>query len=417
MRNKDGSALRPDATHDRRLASNARTEFRVTPPALLLVMLLGVLCWSGVGQSAGVAPAGRPGRLPLLAGAQFRQALPGYRFDFPRDHFAHPDFQTEWWYYTGNLQARDGRRFGFELTFFRQAVEAAAKAGPAGTSPWDVRDIYLAHFALSDIDGKAFHQDGRVNRAGPGLAGVDASSGLIWNGNWTSRISADRHDLEAIAERYAMALVLRSRKPPVIQGVGGVSQKAAGAGQASHYVSMTRLVATGAIDIDGRRIDVEGSAWMDHEFFTNQLGRDQRGWDWLGLQLDDGSELMVYRLRRADGTADPFSAGTVVEADGRATHLRAEDFAMSPAGDTWTSPASRATYPIAWRITVPARALDLGIRTPLASQELPGRRGFTPTYWEGSVSASGTRAGARIAGVGYLEMTGYDKAVVLGGRQ
>ena len=211
-----------------------------------------------------------------------------------------------------------------------------------------------------------------------------------------------------------MALALRSQKPPVIQGVDGVSQKAAGAGQASHYVSLTRLAATGVIDIDGRRIDVDGSAWMDHEFFTNQLGRDQRGWDWLGLQLDDGSELMVYRLRRADGSADPFSAGTVVDADGRATHLRAEDFAMSPAGDTWTSPASRATYPIAWRITVPARGLDLGIRTPLASQELPGRRGFTPTYWEGSVSASGMRAGARIAGIGYLEMTGYDKAVVLG---
>jgi predicted secreted hydrolase len=193
-----------------------------------------------------------------------------------------------------------------------------------------------------------------------------------------------------------------------------VSQKAEGEGQASHYVSLTRLTATGAIEIDGRRTEVEGSAWMDHEFFTNQLGRDQRGWDWLGLQLDDGSELMVYRLRRADGTIDPFSAGIVVDKDGRSTHLRASEFTLAPSGETWTSPASRATYPVAWRISVPSRGLDLDVRTPLASQELSGRRGFTPTYWEGSVRATGTRRGSAIAGIGYLEMTGYDKAVVLG---
>jgi predicted secreted hydrolase len=345
----------------------------------------------------------------------FRQALPGYRFEFPRDHFSHPAFQTEWWYYTGNLRARDGRRFGFELTFFRQAVETPGPGDASRpASPWDVRDVFLAHFALSDIDGRNFHHAERTNRAGPGLAGADGAAGEIWNGNWSARIEGERHRVRAVASGFEIDLALDSLKPPVIHGVNGVSQKAEGAGQASHYVSLTRLAATGAITVDGRRAEVEGSAWMDHEFFTNSLGRDQRGWDWLGLQLDDGTELMLYRLRRADGTADRFSAGTLVEKNGRAVHLGVDDFTFAPLTETWTSATSRATYPVAWRVGVPGRGLDFEIGTPLASQELVGRRGFTPTYWEGAVRASGSRRGAPLGGVGYLEMTGYDKAVVLG---
>jgi predicted secreted hydrolase len=387
----------------------AKLELCPTRVQCLRLLLLAALVAQGsspVGQSSSFAGAG----------SSFAKALPGYRFEFPRDHFAHPEFQTEWWYYTGNLRARDGTRFGFELTFFRQAVEPPAPDASRPASAWDVRDVHLAHFALSDIDGKAFHHDERVNRTGPGLAGADAASGVIWNGNWSTRIRGERHDIEAIAARFQLRLTLRSRKPPVVQGIDGVSQKAEGAGQASHYVSLTRLDAGGAVEIDGRRVEVDGSAWMDHEFFTNQLGRDQRGWDWLGLQLDDGSELLVYRLRRADGTGDPFSAGTIVGRDGRSAHLRASEFVMTPAGETWTSPASRATYPISWRVTVPSRGLDLAVRTPLATQELIGRRGFTPTYWEGAVSAIGRRGAARVTGIGYLEMTGYDKAVVLGAR-
>jgi predicted secreted hydrolase len=354
------------------------------------------------------------------ADAPFRQALPGYRFEFPRDHFAHPGFQTEWWYYTGNVRSADGRRYGFELTFFRQAIAPGSSRADRGVggraSVWDIDNVYLAHFALTDIDGRAFYHDERINRAGPGLAGADPASKSIWNGNWNARIDGDRHELEAIAPRFRIRLDLTSEKAPIIQGENGVSQKAEGAGQASHYVSLTRLVGRGTIEIDGARAEVAGSAWMDHEFFTNQLGRDQRGWDWVGLQLDDGSELMVYRLRRSDGTVDPYSAGTLVERDGRSTHLRSADFTMTPQGETWSSPASRATYPIGWRVSVPARGLDLSIGTPLASQELMGRPGFTPTYWEGAVGVSGRRAGRPVSGVGYLEMTGYAQAVALGGR-
>jgi predicted secreted hydrolase len=412
--------------------------------------VLGLLCCAALANLTALAPtsarplssASRGGR-GLRAGFEsaqpFRQALPGYRFQFPRDHFSHPEFQTEWWYYTGNLRSHDGRRLGFELTFFRQAADRSRRAStlqsaPApgetqarpsrpsaeagqvrqGASSWDVRDVYLAHFALSDIDGGTFHHAERVNRAGPGIAGIDPSSGTIWNGNWSARIEGNRHALAAVAPRFRLSLELDSQKPPVIQGVDAVSQKAEGPGQASHYVSFTRLVGKGAIEVGGRRLDVEGTAWMDHEFFSSQMGPDQRGWDWLGLQLDDGSELMVYRLRRNDGTADRFSSGTVIEKDGRSVHLRAADFTMTPAGETWVSPASQAVYPVAWRIAVPSHGLDLAIRTPLASQELAGRLGFTPVYWEGSVSATGSRRGTPVAGIGYLEMTGYDKSVRFG---
>lgn len=356
--------------------------------------------------------------------APYRLALPGYRFEFPRDHFDHPDFQTEWWYFTGNLRARDGRRFGFELTFFRQAVD---RSQPASRSPWAVRDVYLAHFALSDLDGGSFAHEERVNRAGPGLAGVDRTAGAIWNGNWRVTMQDApgspsgpggglvTQSLAATAASFAVRLSLASTKPPVVNGVNGVSQKAAGPGQASHYVSMTRLRATGRVEVNGRAHDiVEGTAWMDHEFFTNQLGRDQRGWDWLSLHLDDHTELMVYRLRRDDGSVDPFSAGTVVAADGTSSHLQSADFSMVPTGPSWTSPVTGATYPIGWKVRVPSRGLDLDVRTPLPAQELAGTRGWTPAYWEGAVTTAGTRHGARVGGVGYLELTGYDKPVNLG---
>jgi predicted secreted hydrolase len=366
--------------------------------------------------------------------AQYRQAQPGYRYEFPRDHFDHPEFQTEWWYYTGNLRAGDGHRFGFELTFFRQAVNRTPRPGE---SPWAVHDVYLAHLALSDLDGGTFLHEERVNRAGPGLAGIDAGSGVIWNGNWRVRMKSEApgpaargeasaphsmrraaltQSLEAVTDRLALHLSLDSSKPPVIIVVNGVSQKAAGPGQASHYISLTRLLASGRVEVGGRSYDVEGSAWMDHEFFTNQLGRDQRGWDWLSLQLDDGSDLMVYRLRRSDGSADPFSAGTLVSKDGVSTHLAAMDFSMVATGERWTSPQTKATYPISWRVSLPSRGLELEVRTPLPSQELSGGTGWTPTYWEGAVTASSRVNGKPITGVGYLELTGYDKAVVLAPR-
>lgn len=337
----------------------------------------------------------------LAAALPFAVALPGYRYQFPRDHFSHPEFQTEWWYYTGNLRASD-RRFGFQLTFFRQAASR-----DAAVSVWSSDPIWLAHAALSDVNGRAFHHSQRINRSGPGLAGVDAARGLVWNGNW----QAGPASLRCVEQAYTLELSLEPRKQPVIHGRNGVSQKAAGAGRASHYISLTRIAARGRLALAGRELPVEGLAWMDHEFFTHQLEPDQAGWDWFSIQLEDNTELMLFRLRRKDGSPDPFSAGTYIDAAGRGRPLTLGDFELKPS-EPWGSPATAARYPLRWQIRVPSLNLSLNVSTQLAGQEIVSASSVAPNYWEGAVDYQGTRAGNPIKGQGYLEMTGYDKPVL-----
>jgi predicted secreted hydrolase len=357
-------------------------------------------------------------RIACLAGAlfflqplaaQYRTALPGYRFEFPRDHFSHPDFQTEWWYYTGNVKSGDGHRFGFELTFFRQAVNR----DPAKTAVWEVKDLYLAHLALSDLDDREFFHSERTNRSGPGIAGVSQSIGRIWNGNWQIQWDSGDQKLRAIDERFELHLTLHSEKPPVIHGENGVSQKAEGPGRASHYISLTRLDTSGSIELGGKKFEVTGFSWMDHEFFTHELDASQIGWDWLSLQFADNTELMLFRIRRNDGSSDPHSAGTYIDARGKATHLRRSDFTLQPHEEKWTSPATRARYPIHWKIAVPTLGLELEVKTPLASQELTGKTKLVPNYWEGAIVLTGYGNTQRLSGVGYLEMTGYDRPIQL----
>ncbi len=339
--------------------------------------------------------------------AQYRVALPGYRYKFPRDHFNHPDFQTEWWYYTGNVKAADGHRFGFELTFFRQGVDRDSKT----VSTWAVRDLYLAHLALSDLDGGKFLHAERTNRAGPGIAGVNEADGRIWDGNWQAAWRGNDQILQAVDERCALHFTLRSAKPPVIHGQNGVTQKAAGPGRASHYVSLTRLNTQGEIELGGRKFQVLGTAWMDHEFFTHQLEADQVGWDWMSIQLQDNTELMLFHIRRKGGSIDPYSAGTFMDARGDTTHLRGDEFSLEPVGDTWASPATGAVYPIRWKISVPKLGIALEGSTMLPSQEMAFSAGIVPAYWEGAVVFAGTKGGSSIGGVGYLEMTGYDHPI------
>jgi predicted secreted hydrolase len=345
-----------------------------------------------------------------VAAAQYRIALPGYRYQFPRDYFDHADFQTEWWYYTGNVKSADGHRFGFELTFFRQGVNR----DPAKTQPWDVRDLYLAHLALSDLDGHEFYHSERTSRSGPGLAGVTATDGRIWNGNWQIRWQDGQQNLHAIDSRFELQFTLRSEKPPVVNGENGVSQKAEGLGRASHYISLTRLLTTGRIELDHKTFEVTGLAWMDHEFFTHQLASNQVGWDWFSIQLNDKTELMLFRIRRSDGSVDPYSAGTFIDANGTPTHLRSAEFTLQRLSEIWTSKVTHATYPIHWNITVPKFHIDLEAKTPLPSQELTSASEITPSYWEGVVTFEGQKAREPITGAGYLEMTGYDKPFEVG---
>jgi predicted secreted hydrolase len=198
-------------------------------------------------------------------------------------------------------------------------------------------------------------------------------------------------------------------KPPVINGVNGISQKAKGIGHASHYISITRLAASGNIEINGSVFAVQGTAWMDHEFFTQQLDPDQIGWDWISLQLDDNTEVMLFRLRKRDGSIDSYSSGTYVDAHGKSTHLSKSDFVLEPLAKKWASRISGATYTIHWHIKISPLGLDLDVTTPLASQEMSSTNRLSPTYWEGAIRFAGTRGGSPAAGVGYLEMTGYDR--------
>lgn len=331
---------------------------------------------------------------------EYVPALPGYHYEFPRDHFSHPEYQTEWWYYTGNLRAKDGHRFGFELTFFRQGVSRAANP-----SPWYVHDLYMAHLALSDVSGGKYYATERLNRAGPGIAGVDAATDTVWNGNWQTVIGPKVHRLRGEGDDFSFELGLAPQKAPVINGTDGVSQKAAGAGHASHYVSFTRIKSDGTVELNGTEYTVDGDAWMDHEFFSDSMNGDEVGWDWLSIQLNDNTELMLYRLRHGDGRVDPYSSGTYVDGQGKATHLALSDFSMTATGTTWKSDKTGATYPIAWTVAIPELKLQIGISTQLKQQEFVSR--FGPSYWEGAIDIKGSQDGQPVQGTGYLEMTGY----------
>jgi len=326
----------------------------------------------------------------------YREAAPGYRYAFPRDHFEHPDFRTEWWYYTGNLRDSGGRRFGFELVFFRQGQR---RGETENRSAWRVDDLYMAHLAVTDIQNKKFYKSQRLNRAGPGIAGARFSEQRVWNGNWSARWEGEKQVLEAMSDEFHFRLELRPIKPPVIHGVGGISQKSSGAGKASHYVSLPRLVVSGNVTVGGANHTVAGTAWMDHEWFTSQLADDQIGWDWFSVQLDNQTELMLFQLRRKDGSIDPYSAGTYIDAQGRPRHLAHDDFSLAPL--RWWK-----KYPVEWQIRVPSLSLSLEAKAAVDDQELDDKTG--PVYWEGAVTYSGSQIG-----VGYLEMTGYDKPVRL----
>ncbi|MGE3471194.1 MAG: lipocalin-like domain-containing protein [Vicinamibacterales bacterium] len=332
----------------------------------------------------------------------WKDATAGYTFAFPRDHASHPDYQIEWWYYTGNVATASGRRFGYQVTFFRVGVDPA----PENPSRWAVRDLYMAHLAISDPEGRRYRFDERLGRGGPGLAGAATDRYRVWNDDWSAGLDdRGRHVLQARSGDLGLALTLDEGKRPAVNGVNGISQKGARPGNASHYYSLTRMPTRGTVTIGGERFDVAGDSWMDHEFGTSFLEPGQRGWDWLSLQLDDGRELMLYQLRRADGTRDPRSSGTLVDPDGRTRHLTAADFTLTPAGAT-AAGASGATYPIAWTVAVPGQSLTLSVGTPLPDQELRTLGGGI-AYWEGMVTVTGAAGGRPVAGRGYLEMTGY----------
>lgn len=362
---------------------------RLRAPQVTLIALALLASW-------------QPSEDPAASAAQFRQALPGYAFSFPRDHFSHDDYRTEWWYYTGHLRAQGGDEYGYQVTFFRSGV-AEAQANP---SRWAAKNLYMAHFAISDIPRKSFHYFERVNRGGLGQAGASGREFRVWIGDWQVSGDGTTQRLQAKEGEAAVDLTFASQKAPVIHGENGVSQKGAGRGQASHYYSMTRLNTEGTLTVRGKAMPVTGLSWMDHEFGSTQLSSDQVGWDWFSLQLDDGTEVMLYIIRKADGRPDPFSAGTWVGVDGRTVHLRQRDFSVEVL-DRWQSPRDKALYPMKWRLNVPTLGLDVTVAPAFPDQELDTAKSTNVIYWEGAVSALGSVQGRPVKGQGYIEMTGY----------
>lgn len=337
----------------------------------------------------------------------FREAVSGYAHQFPRDHGAHDDFRTEWWYYTGHLITEDGREFGYELTFFRQGMDDAHVT--TNPSRWAIRHLYLAHAALSEHDRHQFRYAEKISRAGIGKAGSETGRLHVWIDHWSVEATSSdhgEHHLRATSAGFSLDLHVASEKAPVIHGEGGVSRKGTESGQASHYYSMTRLRTTGTLTVDGHPQTVHGTSWMDHEFGSGRLGNDQVGWDWFSVQLDDQSELMFYLLRRSNGTADPVSSGTWVLRDGTPHALTVSDVKIEVL-DYWTSPASGSRYPNRWRLSIPSRRLSFLLVPTMPNQELVTERSTQVTYWEGEVTVSGTVGDRPMTGQGYVELTGY----------
>jgi predicted secreted hydrolase len=335
----------------------------------------------------------------------FARATAPRVFRLPEDHGPHFEYQTEWWYYTGHLATADGRRFGFQLTFFRRGLSPGAppEAGLA------TNQIYFAHFAVADVAGERHASAERLSRGAAGLAGASGQPFRVHVEDWTAdAMSPDGAAVRVQARDGSLVLdvELQATKPLVAHGDHGLSPKSDAPGNASYYVGYSRMTARGRVGTNGAGAAVTGEAWFDHEWSTSALGPQAVGWDWWSLQLGDGRELMLFEIRRADGSREAASGGTLVAKDGSVRRLQAPDFEVSVL-DRWKSPHTGADYPARWRLRVPSEGLDLEVEPLVADQEM--RTSFV--YWEGAVSVSGTSRGRPLTGHGYVELTGYARSM------
>jgi predicted secreted hydrolase len=372
--------------------------------AAMLVLLIGTaitLIWYVVREQEpivslpSIATGFGTANTPALDG--FQRATAPRQFTFPADHGPHSEYQTEWWYYTGNLQSADAREWGYQLTFFRRALSPSPSKRE---SHWATNNIYFAHFALTDVSGQQFFAADRINRGSDlGLAGASGDPYRVFVENWSAQGTGETATLRAADDRVAIELHVQSLKPPMLQGENsdGFSPKGTTPGNASYYYSLPRMATDGTITLDGRTYTVNGLSWMDHEWGTWAFDEGQVGWDWFGLQLDDGRDLMWGQLRRDDGSLD-VAYGSISNSDGTTTPLHRTDLSIT-AIDTWTSPQTGVQYPSRWRVELLKENLTLEVVPRIADQELLLGR-FT--YWEGSVLVEGS-----VHGQGYVELTGY----------
>ena len=336
--------------------------------------------------------------------------LPGYhsgRSRIPRDLGPHEEYQTEWWYYTGNLETAVGEQFGFQLTFFRRALpidpgpQGASLDGPQ--SEWRTNHVYFAHFTVSDSGQNAFYPAERFSRGAAGLAGAQAAPYRVWLENWYAEEQGPGSvRLKANTEDVSLDLTLTETIPPILHGDAGLSPKGPEPGNASYYYSIVQQQAAGTVEIQDRRYDVTGLAWKDHEYSTSALPEEAVGWDWFSLQFDDGSALMLFEIRRDDGSLEAASSGSFIHPDGTVQPLPMEEWQLEVL-DAWTSPDSGAEYPAGWRLSIPTLDLEVTGRPLSPNQEL----NVSTIYWEGAVSWQGLLNGRPITARGYVELTGY----------
>jgi predicted secreted hydrolase len=328
----------------------------------------------------------------------FARALTVRKFTFPYDSGPHPEFQNEWWYYTGNLEDETGRRFGYQITIFRRALTPDLPDAPQRTSKWASRQVYMGHFAVTDVANGNFYTFERFSRAAAGLSGASARPFRVWLEDWEIKEKNNVVRIDASQGEVALSLSLIPEKPIVLNGDRGLSQKGPGQGNASYYYSQTRIATNGAITLAAEKFKVKGLSWLDREWSTSALSNYQAGWDWFSLQLSDGREIMLYQMRKKDGTPDRFSSGTLIDKSGNPRRLYADDFTIEVL-NRWKSAHSGILYPMGWRLTVLPAHLTLTVTPLLKDQEHKGGL----VYWEGTASVKGEG----VSGYGYVELVGY----------
>ena len=370
----------------------------------LIVLTLLISCseereWAAVEEVPGSSRLSELLRDDATSG--FPRAIEPRTFSFPADHGPHREYRNEWWYLTGNLDGPGGERFGYELTIFRFALSPSPPAGSEST--WKTNQVYIGHFAVTDVPGSEFHVAQRYSRAHPGLAGASADPFRVWIDDWQIAAAGDAESwrLEAGQGDFALSLTLKPRKEPVLNGVDGLSRKSAEIGNASYYYSIPRLESAGTLVLGDREYEVTGTSWLDREWGSSALAADQQGWDWFALQLSDGTDLMYYQIRGTDGQVDQQTAGTRIAADGSYEYLRYGDVSLVVTG-SWESELG-GTYPAGWTIEIPSENTSLTVVPVLENQELV----TNVRYWEGAVDVTGTSSGRSVTGRGYVELTGY----------
>ncbi len=380
--------------------------------AIPTLMGIAVLAWLLQPKTAPPLHARVVAAAALEESRGFARAEQFRALSFPADHGPHDDYQIEWWYYTGNLEADTGEHFGYQLTFFRRALAPPGERVLRG-STWGTEQVYMAHFAVTDVAGAQHHSFERFARGAAGLAGAQAEPFRVWLEDWSvtqalpgSPETPQAVHLSARTNEVALSLSLQDHRGPVLQGDHGYSRKGPAAGNASYYYSQPRMVTQGAVTVRDKTFSVEGTSWMDHEFSTSALGPELAGWDWFSVQLSDGSEVMLYALRQTDGGHAPFSSGTLIAPDGTTRLLGPEDFVIQATGQ-WRSPRTGGVYPSGWVISVSSADLRLTITPYLVDQEM---RTSLP-YWEGAVKAEGALGLRTVDGSGYVELTGYARSL------